>query len=129
MPAGRRSIYSDEIVEKAAEYLLTYKELGDAVPQIAGLAIHVGINRDTVYEWAKHEDKSEFSDIVGEVLIAQERSLMNGGLKQDFNASITKLLLNKHGYSEKQEIDVKDTTPTPEKRKSRIEALLNKCKS
>ena len=129
MAMGRPTLYSEEMVEKALEYLVTYKEQGDVVPQIAGLAIHLKVSRDTVYDWAKQEDKADFSYIVAEVLSAQERGLVNGGLNQDFNASMSKLMLAKHGYSEKQEIDVKDTTPTPEKRKSRIEALLNKCKS
>jgi hypothetical protein len=34
----------------------------------------------------------------------QERTLLNGGLGKDFNPVITKLVLGKHGYSEKQEI-------------------------
>jgi hypothetical protein len=35
----------------------------------------------------------------------QERTLLNGGLGKDFNPVITKLVLGKHGYSDKQEED------------------------
>ena len=31
--------------------------------------------------------------------------LINGGLMGDFNASIAKVMMTKHGYSDKQEID------------------------
>lgn len=130
MPAGRPTIYSQEHLDLAEDYLARYKELDDKIPQIAGLALHIGVARETVYDWAKQEDKKEFSDIVRRILSSQEKALINGGLGQDFNASITKLMLVKHGYHDKQEVDVKDTTPpTPEKRKGRIETLLNKCKS
>jgi hypothetical protein len=33
----------------------------------------------------------------------QEKMLANGGILNEYNASITKLLLTKHGYSEKTE--------------------------
>ena len=35
----------------------------------------------------------------------QEKDLINKGLTGDFNSTITKLILTKHGYSDKQDID------------------------
>jgi hypothetical protein len=102
MPAGRPSKYSDETCRKARLYVDGgYAELGDVVPQIAGLACVIGINRDTVYEWASDPEKKEFSDIVAGCLSTQERKLVNGSLKGELNPTITKLLLTKHGYTER----------------------------
>jgi hypothetical protein len=41
--------------------------------------------------------------------------LIDGGLIGDFNPTITKLMLTKHGYSDKQEVDNKssDGSMTP----------------
>ena len=99
---GRPSKYSDAIVQQAQDYLdnfeTTYK---DAIPQVASLAMHLGVARDTLYEWAKHEDKKAFSDIMGKIKDAQEVALVSGGLLGDFNPVIAKLLLSsKHGYAE-----------------------------
>lgn len=102
-PVGRPTKYTPELVAKAKYYLNNYKEYEDVIPQIAGLAITLDISRDTVYDWAKDEDKREFSDIVKLVLVAQERKLMNGGLDGTFNSNITKLALTKHGYHDKQD--------------------------
>ncbi|MDF7480882.1 DNA-packaging protein, partial [Proteus mirabilis] len=39
------------------------------------------------------------------IMAFQEMKLINSGLAGDFNATITKLMLANHGYSEKQEVD------------------------
>jgi hypothetical protein len=66
--------------------------------------VHLGISRETLYAWSRDEDKSEFSDLLSQVRTAQERQLINEGLRGNFNSTITKLLLNKHGYSDKSEV-------------------------
>jgi len=43
----------------------------------------------------------EFSDILKELDADQEIKLLNSGLTGDFNSTITKLILTKHGYSDK----------------------------
>lgn len=100
-----------ESKEKAREYLLGgYETIGDVVPSVAGLACYLGVARSSIYKWAG-EDKSEdgFSDIVEGILSLQENKLLNGGLKGDYNPTIAKLLLAKHGYAEKQEVDNKSS--------------------
>jgi hypothetical protein len=62
----------------------------------------LGISRDTLYDWAKHDDK-KFSDILSECNAEQERTLLNMGLIGEYNSNIVKLVLGKHGYNEKQE--------------------------
>ena len=103
-PVGRPTKYNDEILEKARDYIANFADYGDVIPQIAGLSMHLDIARETVYDWAKQEDKREFSDIVRRLLSEQERTLMNKGLGGEFNPNITKLALSKHGYAEKQDI-------------------------
>ena len=58
----------------------------------------------------KEEDKAEFSAMLGKMLSRQERTLLSGGLGGNMNANICKLVLAKHNYSDKQEIEAKDTT-------------------
>ena len=100
---GRPTHYNDEILSKAEEYLANYESHGDAVPSHAGLALVVGISRFTVYEWAKHPEKKEFSSILDKILMTQEKAALSKGLTGDWNAQIVKLLLGKHGYSDKVE--------------------------
>lgn len=98
---GRPTKYNDEIQAKAEQYVSGYAEAGDTVPTIAGLACELGIHKDTCYEWAKIHDS--FSDVFTRVGMLQERALVNGGLSGDFNPAVTKMLLTKHGYSDKME--------------------------
>ena len=102
--AGRPPEWPD-CVDKAQEYINgDYKMAGDVVPTVAGLAIYLGKSRETMYAWAKEHDI--FSDIIRKLLSIQENRLINGGLAGDMNSTITKLLLSKHGYSDKQETEI-----------------------
>jgi hypothetical protein len=114
MPAGRPSKYSDEVCRKARLYVQGgYLDCGDVIPQIAGLACEIGISRETVYAWASDPEKQEFSDIVAQCLNAQERRLINGSLSGVLNPTISKLIMTKHGYSERvsQEISGPEGAP------------------
>jgi DNA-packaging protein gp3 len=71
------------------------------LPTIEGLATHLDVNRDTLYAWAKEE--VEFSDILEALKEKQAGRLINNGLSGDYNPTITKLLLSKHGYVDKTE--------------------------
>lgn len=102
--AGRPSEYNEEILAKANAYLDNYEtEYEHAIPSVAGLAKVLNKSRETLYDWAKQEDKKAFSDILRQIVSNQEFVLLNKGLKSEFNAAITKLALGKHGYSDKQE--------------------------
>lgn len=99
---GRPSKYNDQTLKCAEAYLKrVYKTQGNAIPSIAGLAFALGVSRECVYEWGRVHP--EFSDILSAISTAQEMLLLDGGLTGDFNSTITKLMLTKHGYSDKQD--------------------------
>lgn len=102
---ARPTEYNSKVLAKARDYLKNYEQYGDVVPTVAGLACELDFHRDTLYEWAKHEDKKDFSDILTRVMQIQERKLVSGGLVGGFNPAVTKMMLTKHGYSDKQELD------------------------
>lgn len=105
-PGGRPTDYTEERLAAAERYVNGgWQECGDRVPTVVGLAAEIGVARSTCYEWAKDKEKAKFSDILMRVEEVQERTLVNGGLSNDFNPAITKMMLTKHGYSDKQEID------------------------
>ena len=101
---ARPSDYSEEVLEKAREYLDDYESHDHAIPSVAGLAKVLGKHRDTLYGWAEDENKAEFSYILRQIVSDQELVLLNKGLKGDFNSNICKLALGKHGYTDKQDI-------------------------
>jgi hypothetical protein len=102
---GRPSQYKPDVIKKARNYIADHEGFGDPVPSIAGLACVLGITRETCYAWAKDPEKPEFSDILKELMQKQERQLLKQGLLGGFNPSITKMILTKHGYSDKVEND------------------------
>ena len=104
MPAGRPTVYDDDLIAKAMEYVDSEGECaGDVVPTIAGMAVHLGISRETIRLWAADENRPEFFGIVERLLSTQEKKVINGSMTNVYNATISKLLLSKHGYSDKQE--------------------------
>ncbi len=107
-PIGRPCELNEAVLEKAWLYLKGgYKEQGNAVPSVAGLAFALGKNRGTMYEWATQND--EFSNILECVATTQEMLLIDGGLNVDFNAAFAKMMMTKHGYSNKVEADMKSS--------------------
>lgn len=103
---ARPTKYTPELLEKARDYIENHLEYGDLVPSHAGLACELNITRGTLYEWQKNPEKKEFSDILDQCNRKQERMLLSGGLSGDMNSQITKLMLGKHGYSEKNQTEV-----------------------
>ena len=100
---GRPTDYCPEIVEKAKQYLTDYTNEGDVIPSVEGLSEYIGKSRTCIYDWAKEEGKEEFSDTLEKLNALQKRVLLNKGLKSEFNSNITKMMLTKHGYSDKVE--------------------------
>ena len=54
----------------------------------------------------EEEGKEAFSEILERVLLLQRQELIDNGLTGDFNSAITKLVLGKHGFSDKVDSDV-----------------------
>lgn len=119
---GRPTKLNSTILVKAKEYLKQaeddYEALGDKkltivwhvkLPTIEGLANHLEIHKDTIYEWEKLDSElgQQFSDLVTRVRNIQAERLINNGLAGNYNPMIARLLLSsKHGYVEKQEQDI-----------------------
>lgn len=103
---GRPTDYTPEILAKAQAYLdLGYAE-DERIPSVAGLSRFLGIARSTIYDWSSQEDKTDFSDILEQILAKQEYTLLNKGITGEFNSTITKLVLAKQGYKESSEQDI-----------------------
>ena len=97
----RPSTYTPELIEKAYSYLDEWKEQGDMIPSVEGLAEFIERARSTIYKWDKEDDKPEISDTLARINELQKKILINKGLSGDFNSNITKLVLGNHGMSEK----------------------------
>jgi hypothetical protein len=103
-PVGRPTKYNKEMQRQADEYVTCFESLGHAVPSRAGLCCYLGIAKSTSYEW--EQTYPEFSDSLAYIDVMQEHCTVNGGLKNEFNSTIAKLILsNNHGYSEKTQQD------------------------
>lgn len=119
MTVGRPTEFDENTISRAHEYIAqAHDYLGEDgkwhvnLPKIEGLALHLGISRQCLYEWkAKHE---VFGDIVERVSIMQAERVINGAMEGKYNPSISKLLLTKHGYRDAQDVTSDDKPlPTP----------------
>lgn len=110
-PVGRPSELAATL-EKAKWYLNGgYLECKEVIPSIAGLACYTMKGRNNIYEYGKQSE--EFKNILEGILRLQESILLNSGLTGAFNSTITKLVLTKHGYSDKIEQDIKAEVKAP----------------
>ena len=101
---ARPTKYSEEILTSTQNYIDscvdTVQESGNKVnlPTIEGLAYELRLNKTTIYAWRKEHE--EFSNLIDDLLAKQARALINSGLSGDYNPTIAKVLLTKHGYRE-----------------------------
>jgi hypothetical protein len=111
--AGRPSKLTEQMIKDGWDYLNELDvSIATLLPTVEGLAIKLGISRDTVYEWSKED--SEFSDIVKKLKNDQAQKLIQNALANKYNASIAKLILSgKHGYVEQSELKATVETVTP----------------
>lgn len=73
------------------------------LPSVEGLALHLGVHRDTIYEWAKHH--ATFSDSLKDLEHKQKEMLIAGGLAGYYTPAITKLMLASiHGMTERTDV-------------------------
>uniref|UniRef100_A0A6M3KDB3 Putative terminase small subunit n=1 Tax=viral metagenome TaxID=1070528 RepID=A0A6M3KDB3_9ZZZZ len=101
---GRPSKYNAAIIDpKIDEYLKTCGREQTRLPSIAGLAIFLNVNQDTIYTW-KHK-YPEFSEHIKKIADQQQEELMSSGLYggREINAGMAVFLLKAlHGLKENE---------------------------
>ena len=101
---GSPTKYTPEFIEKAEEYAEKWEELGDPVPMLCGLAVHCGVTKETVSRYRKKHD--DFDQLCARVMAEQEKVLLQKGLTRKHDNSLTKLMLMRHGYNERTQVDM-----------------------
>ena len=112
MAGGRPTSYSDDILAKTVHYIDNHDNKDfdylDVIPSMAGLSLVLDVCVKTLYNWGEaHED---FLHMLEKLQKKQEKVLLSGGLSGSMNSTITKLVLSKHGYSDKVDQTVDHTT-------------------
>jgi hypothetical protein len=92
-PVGRPTDYTPDIIAKLNKYLEEAIPQNMKIPTVEGIALKLGISKDTLYEWAKIHP--EFSDALGELKMKQKEALVEIGIfgGKEINATIVALLL------------------------------------
>jgi hypothetical protein len=116
-PVGRPSDYDKSVLDKAMKYInggFAHSQFNEVIPCTAGLARWLEISSTTLFRWG--QEKEEFRDILNILKDVQHVIALNGGASGKMNAMIISRVLAKHGYTDKQEIDMtssdKSMTPT-----------------
>ena len=105
--AGQPTKYTPEVIEEINQYLKDAVPENMSIPTVEGIALKLGISRDTLYEWAKVHP--EFSDTISRMKMLQKEALIKTGIfgGKEINATIIALLLKvNHDMVEKTAVDV-----------------------
>lgn len=107
---ARPSKLTDEARQLTIEYLNDCV-LNEDVPTAAKLAVKLNVSKSTLYYWAESDEA--FSDTLDKLQSIQEANLIEGSLKNKLNPTISKLMLSNHGYSDRQQQDIRVEQVTP----------------
>jgi hypothetical protein len=116
---GRPTKLTQELVDQALTYVIENDNLlpNSLLPTVERLSIILNVSRETLYAWDADAaqlsaDKKQvpsllqqFSDIFTRLKAIQADKLLQWGLAKRYDSTITKLMLSKHGYVEKSEVD------------------------
>lgn len=99
---GRPTKYNDDILIKTQQYFERNVGVGSgSLPTLEGLSLELGIDDETIIEWAKIHP--EFSAAIKRIKAAQKQVLMNDGMYggKEVNATMAIFLLKaNHGMIE-----------------------------
>lgn len=130
MTIGRKTIYSEMMLEATLKYVENFDTLTKAiVPSVAGLSLYLKCSRSSIENWRKEHD--DFGFVIEMLLASQEELLINKGLANEYNTGIARMMLFNHGWGadpkenrpEEQIIeDIKINRKTVEKINRHLEA-------
>ena len=102
---GRPTLYTDEMHQSAIDYIMGgYKEESHPFPSVVGMAVVLSVSKSTLYKWVDDKREGErgtFSDTLDQCQDYQELQVLNGSITNDFNPTISKLVLANFGYHDK----------------------------
>lgn len=100
---GRPTKLTDELIEKARHYVRNFDKepYNDVIPSLVSLAYVCGLATSTVNDWKARAVDERFSDICSQIEQLQHKRLIDNGLTGVFTPAITKMILSKHGYSDR----------------------------
>jgi len=105
---GRPTKYIPAVIfPKIEEYLSMCGREQTSLPTVAGLALHLGVNRDTIFTWAKKYP--ELSDYLKRLADKQRQQLIDDGMYggKEVNASMAIFLLKAiHKFSDGPQVAV-----------------------
>ena len=103
---ARPTKYTRKLEKTANEYIDGgYIDENQVVPTQSTLSSLLGISRTTLIQWGR-DGIGGFPYILERCNAKQEAILVNKGLTGEFNSNITKLMLGKHGYHDRQETEL-----------------------
>lgn len=112
MPVGRPTKYNESMVATAEAYYERTLSILNDMPTMEELALELGVDGDTLVEWAK--EKPEFSAAIKRVKELQKQKLQTMGLFNRVNPTMAIFLLKtNHGFidTSRQEVSGRDGGP------------------
>ncbi len=102
---ARLTIYNEQVLKDANEYLKNYESHNHPFPSVIGLSRVLGISLSALKRWRNDMDKTELKTTLEKIKDEQHLQLINKGIMGEFHASICKLMLHNFGYSDKHVIE------------------------
>jgi len=102
----RPILYNKGTLKKARDYVNNYQSIGDTLPCVKNLAIHLDVDPETLHRWSKEEGKEELSKILDEVISkgAKIKDRMGAYLDRASETMLTKLKENEDGVLAAEDI-------------------------
>lgn len=108
---GRPVKYTKEFIENEADLFLEWMKKPDSI-WYKDFALERGYDPNLLSIWAKENNK--FSGVYERSQAWQQSKLIKGGLLNDFNSTITKLVLaNTCGWTDKQQATLSGDSANP----------------
>ena len=110
-PVGPPTKYKESMLAEVENYIENYgtEEFDDIIPMESSVCVMLKIAKPTLLDWVTDGKHLELSALIQQIKVLQESALINGGLSSRYNPMFSKMILSKHGYSDKVEQTIDQT--------------------
>ena len=102
---GAPSKLTPATIKRGTMYYKKALDTPGSVPTLQGLSRAMGVSLTTTTTWRDKAENAAYLELILNIELLQHDRVLEGSLLGTYNPAIAKLILSRHGYGDRHEVD------------------------